>query len=678
MASLTIAMFVGFIALWVWCLYVLCKRIVPDVPIPTTHLLLPSHTTGVTNASNSAHNMDISWQTLLTHPEDLEQHHIASAFPHLFGPTRKRVLFLGTLCQIPMFFVPIGTLLLTYPSIAFSHATGLDAWTTSAGATDNTYNYSGWGDPIIAANWYWLVGFLSIAMVVNATANNRSNRSWCAAASVMSALCAAMFYSFFIYSCRRLNASYGNFVSMSLLNSANAQYAEIAGAGIVMLALTGLSVLFFIRYFVYLHITPEQHRAVHTPAHLDGPTEVRVDKEDVTHHDHADSPTVHVPGPAYDVNAPDQTPSYNRSVLSGVSIPLRFLLVVEAIVLFAWWVVQLVQECSSDIFTYGQADAAYFYNERMFLLCVALGATAFASAVHTERHLSRPTDLAAWATSALTLAAFFLLVWPFAYQSVYSGGDLYETVCPTGSKLCRLTQTTGVFAMIQGFLFFFIFLHTTLRVCTTWNVAPQVSAPGRMGRLSLSMLVMAFIVTLVWIWAFVTIAETIHPGLLTADAAGTAGGCRESVCRGLLRIAGIPLPHSGDSGGVVGMLVPWEDVEWQSPAWRGLTVASFVILFLITVPLMIEACRFARDLALNGAEGCVRGGVHYDGSGDIRRVGGGGGTGPGALRRSEGAGYSPGDGTSGEASPPTQACRTWRDGTLGADDDHHTRSLSGR
>ena len=603
--SLSIAMFVGFIALWVWAICVLFKRITPDVPVPTTHLLLPAHRSGVTNASNSAHSMDISWRIVLTHPEDLEQATIASAYPHLFGPSRARVRLLGTLCSIPMFFVTMGGLLFTYPSIAFSHSTGLQAWTTSAGAGNNTTSYNGWGDPIVAEVWYYLVGTLGVTMVINAYANGRSNRSWSAAAAVASYISAAFFWSFFIYSARRLHADYGNLVSMSLLNDANAQYAEIAGAGMIMLSVTALAILFTIRYFLYLHITPEQHRAIHTAAHLDGPTEVRVEKDEVSRAGPS-AETLHVPGPAYDPNVVDQVPSYIRPVLSGVSLPLRCLLALEAIILVAWWVMMLVQECESDLFTLSQADAAYFYNEKTFMLCTVVAAVSFGAAIFAERHVSRPTAVAAWATSALMLAAFFILVWPWAYQSVYSGGDLYVAICGTGSSLCKLTQANGVFAMVQGFMLLFLFLHTWPRLVYSWRVVPALTNAGYPGHLSIPSALTGVMLLVVWVWAFATIALTIHSDGFAqqnqhVDTPDQNEGTRFTegywASQAFLLLACITLSVW------LACSSPGRSYSWQSPAWRALTVGSFAVTFAVTVPMLILACRFAHDLSgLSGAE----------------------------------------------------------------------------
>ena len=120
------------------------------MPISTTVNILPAHHKGGSNASNAAHNMDISWRTVLTLPDDIEQSFIASAYPHIYGPMRSRLNFLSRLGTTMLVFISIGTLLMTYPSLAYSKSQGLNSWSTASYTTNTTENYVGWGDPIIA------------------------------------------------------------------------------------------------------------------------------------------------------------------------------------------------------------------------------------------------------------------------------------------------------------------------------------------------------------------------------------------------------------------------------------------------------------------------------------------------------------------------------------------------
>jgi len=116
-------------------------------------------------------------------------------------------------------------------------------------------------------------------------------------------------------------------------------------------------------------------------------------------------------------------------------------------------------------------------------------------------------------------------------------------------------------------------------------------------------LVMAFIVTLVWIWALVTIAVTVHtPGFSQQMPHFDLGGEGNLFVEGYFASQAFLLLTAVIVAVWLACSCPGRTVEWQDPAWRGLTVGAFIMLFLFSIPLLIESCRFARDLTLNGSE----------------------------------------------------------------------------
>ena len=133
----------GLIALWVWTIVNRFARITPEVPISSVGSILPAHHRGASNASNAAHSLDISWRTVLTHPEDLEQAFIVAAYPHIYGAGRMRMNFLSRVGTTLLVFISIGNLLLTYPSIAFSKNQGLNSWSTASYTTNISQEYVG-------------------------------------------------------------------------------------------------------------------------------------------------------------------------------------------------------------------------------------------------------------------------------------------------------------------------------------------------------------------------------------------------------------------------------------------------------------------------------------------------------------------------------------------------------
>ena len=140
-ATCALAVGLGVFLLFMWTLVCRLQRRTPDVPIPTSTQLLPAYNAHDSNQYNAAHNVDINWRTVLTHPEDLEQSAIASTFPALHSRVRKAINILGRTGTVCVSMACFGVLLITYPSIQFSDTTGFSAWLTSADIVSTNGNY---------------------------------------------------------------------------------------------------------------------------------------------------------------------------------------------------------------------------------------------------------------------------------------------------------------------------------------------------------------------------------------------------------------------------------------------------------------------------------------------------------------------------------------------------------
>ena len=622
----------GLIALWVWTIVNRFARITPEVPISTVGAILPAHHRRASNASNAAHNLDISWRTVLTHPEDLEQSFIAAAYPHLYGQGRLRMNTLSRVGTTLLVFISIGGLLLTYPSIAFSKNQGLNSWSTSSYTQPSSQDgeYVGWGEPVIAYNWYWLIVTLLASVTATSTADGRTHRGYAALACVLAALSGSQWLSFFVYSARRAHTDAQDVVTTSILDSAHAEYAEIGGAGIILISQLCIAITLFIRYHSYIRILPEHQRLFNHPAHVSSPAVIAVEVDRAVHPkilnqtlpaDAAEQDMqdrMYVPGPYRD-EATTNTPSYNLPVLTGVGWPLKALLACEAVLLFCWWVTQIVASSEEAVFDVQYEAQAFVFNERMFILCSVLGAAALLTSVYAERLRQLPTALAHLFVVTATLAGFFLLVWPFAFQSIASSGYLQQAACQDES-FCRLTKTAAVFALMQGFLLFFALLLAVGRtvravrgeraVATSTVGLAAASRASALQRLlvRLTVALVWALLSLVWVWALATVATTVRSNWVGFFQQWQSVETPQSVVDGnegnswtegywasvsfLLTVEVV----------VVGWLVSQATsaYEWQSRPVRVATVSACILLATSTFPMLIFACRFAETLSLNG------------------------------------------------------------------------------
>ena len=615
-AVLNVLIGAGLIALWVWCVINRFARITPEVPIGTTVNVLPAHNKYGSNANNAAHNMDISWRTVLTLPDDLEQAVIASAYPHLYGPMRSRINFLSKIGTTLLVIISIGTLLMTYPSIAYSKSQGLNSWSTSSYTSNTTENYVGWGDPIVAGNWYWLMLTLGASLGMTAYADGRTHRSFAAAACCLSTLSTLQLLSFWVYSARRVDATASSFITTSLLDSNHAQYAEIGGVGLIMLCQFFISVTMLVRYFTFLPITAEHHQQYHHPAHVNGPYDITAVRDKATDpnttNDAANFPTeevMHVPGPQRSKGGMGQVPAYNLPALHGVGVVLRILIGFEVALIFTWWVIQVVSTSESNIPSDATDAEAYFFNERMFLLTTVLCTGSLMAAVYGERHRESGSVTAASMVCATTFAGFFLLVWPFAFQSVASDGYLHESAC-VSSLWCHLTKASGVLALMQGFVLLFALLSSVFTVSRLARQESGELAGVRRGPSMLSVALVWLLQLFVWIWGAATIASTVRDNKLgflqqwqtiETPTGNDKGNYGNSFTEGYWASQAFLLL-------LLITIVSWllcytrTPFQWQSRPVRILTCGASAMLVACTLPMLIFACRFAQTLSMNADE----------------------------------------------------------------------------
>ena len=600
----------GLIAVWVWTIVNRFARITPEVPISTTVNVLPAHNKAGCNANSAAHNLDISWRTVLTSPDDLEQSFIAAAYPHIYGPMRSRTNFLSKLGTTFLVFISIGSLLLTYPSLAFSKNQGLNSWSTTSYTNNVSNTYVGWGDPIIAGNWYWLMLTLGVSLGMTSYADGRSHRTIAAVACCMASLSALQFVSFWIYSARRIHAGAGNFFTTSIIDNQNSEYAEIGGAGLIMISQILIAFTMLARYFTYLPITAEHHAHFHHPAHANSPTEIDVVRDrgdpDTTRANTADYPNefkMYVPGPQRIKGGLDEVPSYNLPALHGVGNGLRVLIGFEVLLIFAWWVMQVISESHNGVYDTTVGALSYFFNERMFMLTSVLCTASLIAAVYAERHRDTGTVSAASIVCATMLAGFFLVVWPYAYQSVASDGYLRNAACVDGFY-CDVTKASGVFALIQGGILFLTLLSSVRTVSRLVSDSVGECAGGRHMSSLLSSSLAWLLQALLWVWAAVTIAATVRDNQVgffqqyqsietsNVGAAFTMGYWSSQAFLLLLIITAVSWM----------LCYTRTTFEWQSRPVRIFTVASCAVLAAVLLPMLIFACRFAQTVSMNSDE----------------------------------------------------------------------------
>ena len=630
----------------------------PEIPIPTRATILAPHHSLVDSTEAGAHDADVSWNTELTEPDDLELLKITANNPSTHMPITQRVHIMG---HISSFFTGtsiIGWLILTCALIDIARLVGLQAWQTTEDAqynslqVNNGAQFNGFnrlGDPIVAGNWYWLTLCLGTTLAVSSYSSYRRNRGIIGGALLLSLMSSLQWVSFFVYMCRRVKEqntyNEGNPVS-SIDNAKHSQYAEVAGAGIITASELVRSFVLFLRYMTYMMVTKLDHDRVHIPSHVDAPTVVQAERDhynpnyanayggtaatnpqqDYTtaHADHAHAPVteVNIPGPAYDNADGDlYVPSYNMGVFHGSSFGFRFFFVMQVLTLLGWWVLQVVQESNSGIFrvfgtnpeagnvasglnTQEAPDRSYYYNEYMFLLSSALVLGAWIPAFYAEREASVSAALASVYTSALMCLGFFLLVWTFSYESIYGWGTLYSSICTQGgNQWCRMTQAAGIFALINAFFLLCLFCHAVIRLAerrmmiTVWERSVQNIPAG----------IAPLIIAAIGIWSFCVLyfglySDGVVAQLQTLNGVNVGNGYSESPIQAYFASQAFLTFATCAAAVWFGSYASKLLYAWQSWAWRMVSLFTSMAAAAFLVPLIIYAGRFIYNGSLSSGE----------------------------------------------------------------------------
>jgi hypothetical protein len=619
----------------------------------------------IDSAESGAHDADVAWNTELTEPDDLELLKITANNPSTHASITQRVNIMGHISSFFTMSSMLGWLILTCSLIDVARTIGLEGWNTTE---DNAYGtpvtatgtgFSGtnrMGDPIIAANWYWLTLSLGVTLAVSSYSSFRRNRGIIGGALLLSLMTTLQWMSLFIYAARRAaeqNNNNSQYPISSLYNAKHSQYAEVAGAGVICASELVRSLILFARYMTYMLVTKLDHDRVHVPSHVDAPTVVQAERDaynpgyaghysgtntindqdyKTAHQVHHHQPVteVNVPGPAYDPADGDlYVPSYNMGVFHGASLGFRLAFILQVLTILGWWVMQIVEQSNSGIWnvfgynpesslyptnmngqpgvssnpsgfnTFEAPDRSYYYNEYMFLLCTALVLGAWIPAFYAEREASIAAAEAAVYATALMCLGFFLLVWTFAYESIYGFGTLYSSVCTDGgSQWCNMTQASGVFAMISLFCLVVLFIHTVMRLAerrariTVWERSVQNVAAG----------IAPLAIAAIGIWAF----TTLYYGLYTNGVLNQFQSLQGAIVTPAIR------PYFATQAFLTFTIVSvavWFGTyaskllyAWQSWAWRMISLFTSMLAAAICIPLIIYASRFIYNGSLSNAD----------------------------------------------------------------------------
>ena len=498
------------------------------------------------------------------------------------------------------------------------------------------------GDPIVQGNWYWLTITLGVSLAISSYSSFRRNRAVIGGAMLVTFLSFLQWMSLFIYMVRRAHQGTDQNAVSNLYNAKHSQYAEVAGAGIITLFELLRSGILFFRYMTYMLVTKLDHDRVHIPSHVDAPTVVQAERDtynphyqnayggtntvntqDYTtaHQAHAHRPVteMNVPGPSYDAADADlYVPSYNMGIFHGSSIFFRAIFALQALSVLAFWVLQIVYSSKFGLFNFYGAGAeaasagnyafdgveaperAYYYNEIQFLLMTFLVLGAWLPAFHAEREVSVSSAVSACYATMLMVLGFFLLVWTYSYESIYSNGTLYAQICQGDTSLlssgqwCNMTQAGGIIALVNAFWLLCLFLHCMGRLAerrlliTTWESTVQ-NVPGLLAPL---------IIAGITIWAF----TQLYVGTFTYGLVNQ-----------LQNPAGFALAGNGDLSNyeygyfATQAFLTWATCAfavwcgvyaskllyaWQSWSWRMAALFSSMAAAAFTVPLLVYASRF--------------------------------------------------------------------------------------
>ena len=641
-AALSVCLEFGMFCTWIWSLFYLGTLRTPEIPIPTQATILAPHHSLVAASESGAHNADVAWNTELTEPDDVEQMKIAANNPQTHAPIVNRLSVLGHLTSLLSALSVIGWIVLCCALIDVARDVGLLGWSTQdrPGVSDGTPNgnvfpdFDRLGDPIVQANWYWLTLTLGISIAVSSYSSFRRNRAVIGGAGLLSFLSALQWFSLFIYMARRVHqqSSFSGVNISWLYNAKNSQYTEVAGAGLIAAAEAVRALVLFFRYMTYMLVTKLDHDRVHIPSHVDAPTVVQAERDtynpnytnayggtntvntqDYTsaHQSHAHRPVteMNVPGPSYDAADADlYVPSYNMGIFHGSSPLFRLIFALQVLSLLAFWVLQIVYQSNSGLFNQYQSvgpeapnanqnsftgaeapDRAYYYNEYMFLLSTVLVLGAWVPAFHAEREVSVASAVAACYSTMLMCLGFFLLVWTFAYESIYSHGTLYVQICTNGgNQWCHMTQAGGIIALVNAFFLLCVFLHCMGRLVerrlliTTWENSVQ-NVPGLLAPL---------IIIGITIWSFTQLYIGLFTPGLTTQFQDNSGLVQNNESQSYFATQQFLTFATCAIAVWCGVYASKLMYAWQSWSWRMAAFFTSMAAAAFLVPLLIYASRF--------------------------------------------------------------------------------------
>lgn len=640
-AAFAVAFEFAMFMTWLWAMATWFASITPEIPIPTKATILAPHHSLISASESGAHDADVNWRTELTEPDDLELIKIAANNPATHVAILRRTSMTSYVSAALTAISIIGWIVLTCSLIDLAKDYGLDAWVTTP------RNQNRLGDPIISANWYWLCFSLGLTLAVSSYASYRRNRGIIGGAWLLTSLSALQWISIFIYSARRANqqSSNTNTPLSDIGTDTNSQFTEVAAIGLIAVCELLRSVVLFFRYSTYMLVTKLDHDRVHIPSHVDAPTVVATERDTYNPHyhgayngatSHADRDLtqnrtnvahteMNVPGPSYDHHDADlYVPSYNMAIMHGASLGFKIIFALQVLTILTWWVLQVVQESYFGLFeNYQQAgpkfgwfsnyDSSYYYNEYMFLLSTILVICAYLPAFYAEREMSVASAASSLYTSMMAILGFFLLVWPFAYESVYGNGTLYEEVCTNGAEhWCRMTQAAGILALINAFFLFCLFIHAIIRVAERRLHITVFERNIHNIPFSLASLILVGIA----IWSFVTLYfglytdgvmsqfrapyGYIRPEVDTPAAPGYYAG--SSMVQSYFAAMAFLVFASCSVALAVGVYGSKLMYAWQSWGWRTASLFTAMLPAAFLVPLIIIAARFIHWGNLNDAE----------------------------------------------------------------------------
>jgi len=628
-SAFSVIMAAGMFAAWCYTLVLWFASITPDIPIPTEATVLAPQRSLVAARDSGAHNADVNWRTELTEPDDLELIKIAANNPQAHIHITRRIKTTSYLSATFTALSLIGWIVLTCSLIDPAREYGLASWDSTP------QNIARLGDPIVSRNWYWLTASLGISLAVSSNASYRRNRGVIGAAWLVSTLSFLQWFSLFIYSARRVDIQSSNTdTPLSDIGTAtNSQYAQVAGIGLIAVSETIRAAIEFFRYKSFMLVTKLDHDRVHVPSHVDAPTVLAVERDaynpnyagayngnsidavrgnqNATNH-----PTqeVMVAGPSYDPRDQDlYVPSYNMSVFHGASKAFKLIVALQGITILTWWLLQLVMQSYDGLFSnYTTAssvfqaannyDRAYYFTEIQFLLSTALVLAAYLPAFHAERQMSVAAAASSFYAATLSTLGFFLLVWPFAYESIYGQGSIYREICDTGrDSYCRMTQAAGSLALINAGWLLLNWFHSIYRLAER---RAHISVLERSIH-NLPTVVASLIPVGMAIWTFATLYHSLWTDGLLAQMRSLNGGYVQlgeysaNPIEAYFASQAFLIWASVTASVVIGVYASKLVYAWQSWAWRSASFFATLLPAAFLVPLIIVAARSINNYDLN-------------------------------------------------------------------------------